>query len=61
MKSGDKRPVEVLRYQLDGVHLEPIYESCDRYIDSYRQEIEHFVGVVRGKRQKRHILAAPEL
>ena len=49
MTSGDKRPVDVLQYGLDGVHLEPIYDSLDRYIDSYRLEMEHFAAVVQGR------------
>ena len=49
MMSENKRPVDVVQYQLDRVHLEPIYDSCDRYNDSYRGEIDHFVRVLQGK------------
>ena len=49
MMSENKRPIEGVEYQLDRVHYEPIYDNLDRYTDSYRNEVDHFIRVLRGE------------
>lgn len=48
--SENIRPISATTHTTSGSSITPIYDSCmSRYNDSYRQEVIHFINVVRGE------------
>ena len=49
IQSDNKRNMQLVTHTLQSVAAEPIYTDCTvRYKDSYVNELEHFVNVLKG-------------
>jgi len=47
--TGNKRPLEYSEWTAEGTTTEPIYQGfVDRYAESYRLELDHFLNVLEG-------------
>ena len=55
--TGNKRPMEYTKWSLEGNLTNPIYiQGIERYMDSYRLELEHFLDVLQGVISSEYIL-----